>query len=140
MIHIKEENVVKAELVSATESVIPHYGLKVEALYQVANIPFKYKVTIWNRHAPMTILAAIVSAEVAGDAPLILLDDYGKPLRDENGRVKVTRTITVLCPISNLTEDKIIYQKGKGPLEVIQRYLNNYALPSVFGSRGDLVQ
>lgn len=140
MIHIKEENVVKAELVSATEKVIPHYGLKVEALYQVADIPFKYKVTIWNRHAPVTMLAAVVSAKVADDAPLILLDDYAKPLRDENGRVKVTRTITVLCPISNLHEDVIIYSRGFGPLEVIQRYLNKYTLPSVFGSRGDLVQ
>ena len=143
MIAIKSETVVKATLVKAEEKNIPHYGLVSNALYQIEGNPFKYKITWWNKHAPVTTLACIVSAKVAEDAPLIVLDNYGKPLRDENGKVKVTRNITVLVPITTFEEDSegnIIPIFKQSPYEVIQRYLNKYTLPTVWGDREDLVQ
>lgn len=143
MINITSETVVIARLVNEEQKNIPHYGLVSNAWYQVEGNPFKYKLTCWNKHAPKNVLGCIISARVAEDAPRIVLDNYGNPLKDENGNIKVTRTITVLIPIRTFEEDRdgnIIPIFVTSPYETIQKYLNRYTLPTTWGDREDLVQ
>ena len=137
MIQIKSTREVKATLVSSREFNVPHCGLVSNAIYQIDDIPFKYSVTMWNRHAPVEMIADIVSATISGDAPMVVLDCNGNLQRDENGNVEVTRTITVLCPKS---KDTKLYWRGYGPTETIQHYVNHRLLPTTWGSIKGLVE
>lgn len=126
---------VQALLVESYEINVPHYGLHTRAKYEVKSLGFIYTVEFWSRHAPCSILADIVSIKVADDAPMLVTDGYGHPLKDEQGRVKVTRNIVVMCPKlpEKDSDGNSVYYRGHNPEAVAQRYINRYLTPTVWG-------
>ena len=132
IISIKE---VQALLIESHELNVPHYGLHTIARYEVKSLPFIYTVEFWSKHAPASIRADIVGVRIAGDAPMIVTDGHRNLLRDENGKVKVTRTVTVMCPkLSEKNDGKSIYYNGHSPEQVAQRYINRFLIPTTWGA------
>lgn len=122
---IKEVNAI---LVSSNK-MKSYRGLHCIATYECVELPFTYTVEFYSNYAPNRILADIVGANVAGDAPMIVTDGNGNLLRDENGQVKVTRTVVVMCPKKPNGQ----YYNGHNPELVIQRYINRFLIPTVWG-------
>lgn len=128
---------VQALLIESRELNVPHYGLHTVAKYEVKSLPFIYTVEFWSKHAPVSILADIVSVRIADDAPMIVTDGHGHILRDEDGKFKVTRTITVMCPKyldRENAEGRHLYYNGHAPEQVAQRYINRFLIPTVWGT------
>lgn len=135
MIKIDSKKKVTAKLVSSKEYNIPHLGLVSNAIYTTDEIPFseniqvKYKVTFWNRHAPVEMQAEIITATIS-DTPMIVLDCNGNLERDKDGNVLVTRSITVMCPKTK----EGVYCRGYSPEETIYWYINNRLMPTTWGN------
>lgn len=128
---------VQALLIESHELNVPHYGLHTVAKYEVKWLPFIYTVEFWSKHAPVSILADIVTVKIADDAPMIVTDGHGHLLRDEDGKVKVTRTITIMCPkyvSCENGEGRHLYYNGHAPEQVAQRYINRFLIPTVWGA------
>lgn len=128
---------VQALLIESRELNVPHYGLHTVAKYEVKSLPFIYTVEFWSKHAPVSILADIVSVRIADDAPMIVTDGHGHILRDEDGKFKVTRTITIMCPKyldCENAEGRHLYYNGHAPEQVAQRYINRFLIPTVWGT------
>lgn len=127
--HISNKTAVVARLQSAVEEVVPRCGLHSKAKYKVEGEGiegFLYKINFWNQHAPVTINADIVTVEIAGDAPYIFIDGNGNMKRDENGNVMVTRRLVLMCPKTKTGT----YYMGHNPLEIAQKYVNEFMLPT----------
>lgn len=135
--HISDKTAVVARLRSAKEEVVPHCGLHSVAKYEVEGIEgFLYKINFWNQHAPMTIDADIVVVELADDAPYLFIDGNGNVKRDSNGNVMCTRRLVFMCPkTKNGT-----YYRGYDPLEIAQKYVNQFMLPTAWGDYRDFVE
>lgn len=113
---------------------IPHCGLKCEAVYATDDIPFDYTVRFWNKHAPVRITAEIVSIRIAEDAPMIWTDGQGRILRNEDGTLMCTRTLTIMCPVVKWENGKAIYYRGHDPQTTAQRIINDYLVPTKWGN------
>lgn len=142
MIKITAIKKVNATLVCSKEYNIPHVGLVSNAFYTTDEIPFndytkqRYLITWWNAHAPVKVQADIVTAKNAEDAPFIVLDSNGKPERDKDGKIVVTRQIVVMCPKTK----EGTYYMGHSPEVTVQNYINNRLMPTVWGQIKGLVE
>lgn len=101
------------------------YGLRSTAWYAVDNNAASvYKITFWNRHAPVTMPADIVIVEL--DSIHVYINDCGRIRRDKDGNAMVTRRLVVLCPKTR----EGLYMKGYDPLSIVKGYVNRYMIPT----------
>ena len=135
--YISDKTAVVARLRSAREEVVPHCGLHSVAKYEVEGMEgFLYKINFWNQHAPVTIDADIVVVELADDAPYLFIDGNGNVKRDSNGKVMCTRRLVFMCPKTK----KGTYVMGYNPLEIAQKYVDQFMLPTAWDDGGVFIE
>lgn len=88
------------KLLSAEEKYIPHYGLRVDAVYQMESevgiLCFPQKVRFWHRHAPVELEADLI--EVKLDVPHVWVEKDGLFKRTASGHLMITQNEVVFCP------------------------------------------
>lgn len=90
----------KYKLLHAEEKYIPHYGLMVDAVYQMnpteSILCFPQKIRFWNRHAPVELEADLV--EVKFDIPHMWVGKDGLIKRTASGHPMITQSEVLFCP------------------------------------------
>lgn len=124
---ISSKTSVIATLRRSEEKNVHVYGLCSTAWYAIDLNPFfMYKVVFWNRHAPVTMNADIVSINLEGI--YAYTDGCGHIKRDKNGCAMVTRQFVLLCPKTR----EGLYMQGYDPLTLAKSYVNRYMMPTTW--------
>ena len=116
------------QLAHASESVIKSIGLCSVAWYEPTEWKgFLYKITFYNRHAPVNVSVDLISVSL--DCPHVRLH-VGDVVRDDSGRIAIVNQFLFACPKTSSGT----YMMGFNPKEMAQRYINTYLTPTVYAS------
>lgn len=115
------------QLAHASESVIKSIGLCSVAWYEPTEWEgFLYKITFYNRHAPVNVSVDLISVSL--DCPHVQLNAAGDVVRDDRGRIAIVNSIFFACPKTSSG----MYMMGFNPKEMAQKYINTYLVPTVY--------